>query len=81
MDLDQVQLFLNQDIFSIIDMSISVEDNIKLLFLASIKIFAKIGSEFFLSTMPCKWESVLKKSERDILNFISKHMIKIIKNL
>ena len=50
-----------QDIFSIIEISISVEDKINLLSLASIKIFAKIGSEFFLSTIPCKCDNVLKK--------------------
>ena len=42
------------EIFSIIEISISVEDKIKLLSLASIKMLAKIGSEFFLSTIPCR---------------------------
>ena len=41
----------------------------------------KIGKEFFLSTIPCICESVLNKMLRFILNFISKHMIKRIKNL
>ena len=46
------------------------DDKISSLFFASIEILAKIGSVFFLSTIPCKCESVLKKFERKILNFI-----------
>ncbi len=43
--------------------------------------FAKIGSAFFLSTIPWRCDRDLIKIERDILNFILKHMIKRIKNL
>ena len=43
---------LPKEDYPIIDMSISVEDKINSLLLASIKIFDKIGNEFFLSTIP-----------------------------
>ena len=33
---------------------LSVEDSVNLLFFASIKILDNIGSEFFLSTIPCR---------------------------
>ena len=58
-----------------------IDDNINSLPLASIKIFDNIGKLFFLSTIPWRWDKVLEKFERTILNFIAKHMIKIIKNL
>ena len=37
----------------------------------SIKIFDKIGRVFFLLTILCKWESVLKISVLDTINFIN----------
>ena len=48
---------------------------------ASINMLDSIGNEFFLSTIPWRWDRVLKKLDRTILNFIVKHMIKKIKNL
>ena len=70
-----------QSIFSIIEISISVDVSVNELSLASINILDSIGNEFFLSTIPWRWDKVLKKLERNILNFIIKHMLKKIKNL
>ena len=60
----------SQFIFSFIEISISVEDIVSSLFLASIRIFDSIGNTFLLSTILCRWVSDLKIVFFSIINFI-----------
>ena len=67
-----------QVIVSLMDISISVADNVKVLSPASIKIFDKIGNVFYLLNILCKWESVLNISDLDTINFINQNIKKFL---